>query len=99
MSLIDVTYFKFDPIKINGLESSNGFSAELSNSLEVDLQRAISIYEKPYLIGLLGSDLYGEYVASIGNAKWDTLKAQLAITALKRSSIAKACFKSLRALA
>jgi len=88
MNLIDVTYFKFDPIKINGLESSNGFSAELSNSLEVDLQRAIAIYEKPYLIGLLGSDLYEEYVASINNAKWDNLKAQLVNADLKRSPIA-----------
>lgn len=94
MSLIDVTYFKFDPIKVNGLESSNGFSAELATNLEVELQRAITIYEKPYLTTLLGIDLYEEYVASITDVKWNNLKAKLADSKLKRSPIANYVYYS-----
>jgi len=88
MSLIDVTYFAYDPIKIKGVESSNGFSAKLSNERCSELERAIAIYEPEYLTKLLGSELYAEYVADKDNAKWDDLKSKLVDAILFRSPIA-----------
>jgi len=88
MNLIDATYFKYDPIKVKGIEGSNGFSAELSNERNVELDRAIEIHEQEYLIKLLGQDLYTEYAADKENVKWDTLKSKLVNGTLFRSPIA-----------
>jgi hypothetical protein len=88
MNLIDVTYFAHDPIKIKGVESSNGFSNELTNERCSELERAIAINEPKYLKMLLGEDLYVEYVASFEDIKWDALKAKLVDPQLLRSPIA-----------
>lgn len=78
MSLINTTYFQSQPCEIKLPEQSGGWSQDVSNSLQSDLDKAIKRNEKIYLTKLLGKELYAEFILTQDDAKWDDLKALLA---------------------
>lgn len=85
MSLIDETYFAYEPCYLAGLDSSN---SEVSSPNLIEVRRSIKRFEPEYLTMLMGVELYAEYVSSISNTKWDELKALLVNATDKISPIA-----------
>jgi len=87
MSLIDETYFGFEPCYLGDFESSNGYGNVVSNKL-IEVRRSIKRFEPEYLTMLMGTELYAEYVSTITDPKWDALKALLVNSTDKISPIA-----------
>lgn len=87
MSLIDETYFGFEPCYLGDFESSNGYGNVVSNKL-VEVRRSIARFEPIYLKLLMGEELYAEYVSTITDVKWDELKSKLVDAENKISPIA-----------
>lgn len=73
MSLIDETYFQFEPVFIPGLESSNGFSSKVGGDRYLALIRTIERFEPAYMEMLLGDYVANEYYADTENSKWEPL--------------------------
>jgi len=87
MSLIDETYFAYEPCFLGNFESSNGYGEVIQPKL-VGIKRSINRFEPEYLKLLMGEELYAEYVSTISDAKWLPLIAKLKDTSTKISPIA-----------
>lgn len=88
MSLIDETYFAYEPVKIDGLQSSNGFSAKIGSDKYLSLIRTIERFEPLYMEYLLGADVANEYYEDSENVKWLPLIEKLRDDEKKISPIA-----------
>ena len=92
MIFTDETYYEYEPVKITGLDTSNGISEEVGSFKLLELQRAIKIHERTYMQMLLGKDVadefYVDFKADPETKKWDDLVSQLRDTDLKRSPLA-----------
>lgn len=87
MSLIDETYFAYEPCYLGTFEGSNGYG-QVEEPKLLAVKRSILRFEPKYLQLLMGEELYSEYVSSISNAKWLPLKQKLLDTTNKISPIA-----------
>lgn len=62
MSLIDKTYFLYQPCEIPITDNSNGYSGSLIERENIRINMAILIYEREYIKLLLGEELYNDYI-------------------------------------
>lgn len=100
---IDETYFTKSPLKIDSIDSSNGYSSNITNKTLIDFRDAIDEFEEEYLRILFGDDLYDEFVEDYNTLqeseeenpedKWADLKALIFNETTKKSPIANYIFK------
>ena len=92
MIFTDETYYEYEPVKINGLDTSNGISDKVGSFKLLDIQRSIKIHERTYMEMLLGKDVANEFYADFKDnpetTKWNDLISQLRDKDLKRSPLA-----------
>lgn len=90
--MITKSYFLENPLYIPQGKPNSGVPSDLySNSIK-ELDRAIKLYEKEYMVYLLGSELYAEYLSDMEDeqkkVKWSDFNAKLCDTELFVSPIA-----------
>ena len=86
--ILDETYFTKEPLLIDGVSASNGYSSNITNQKLIEFRAAIDEFEAEYLQMLLGDDLYDEFVDTYTDVKWNDFKALLFNATTKVSPIA-----------
>lgn len=90
--MITKDYFLNNPLFIPQGRPNNGVSADIYSTDIKELERAISLYEREYMIYLLGSELYSEYLSDMADTekalKWADFNTKLNDSTLKVSPIA-----------
>jgi hypothetical protein len=98
MSLIDNTYFAFEPLYIpNASTNTAGISQKLATDKSVEITRLIAKREKEYLVKMLGLKIYNLFTVGLAASptieqKWVDLRDKFIDSTNKLSPIANYCY-------
>lgn len=79
--MITKAFFGQNPLLIPQAKQNNGVPANVYSQETIELDRAIKRYEKEYMVALLGSELYAEYLTDMADEvlklKWAAFNSHL----------------------